>query len=516
LVTGVDGQLASDWSRARRRLIKAVRRADRDRFDALVTGLLELAAGGQPPADPVATQRRQGLLRVGVGTASALARLACDDLELLAAGAVLPWFDDALLGSRARLMAAPGPPGWTAAMLLAMAPVGARSMRAAGSGDRSGYLRQLAALPPLLRAAVMQERHLAAGVPEVGRLAFASARPFGQAELATLVPGIPAQLVPPAAAPAGPPGPPGAPLVLAVPPVGSPAEAVALVREHLHQPFGGYRLVADGDPGFLTDAQELVYQVRWNARAEAIRPLGPPVSNPGDPEPVRYREPGWLVDRVSREVHPVDLSIGELAAYVSARRVFPLPPGWRPGARPPLPTGLAEQVAALFPEPMPGAPGTIPDEVAARYSARLATGGWPDYLVAWRVAGQTVAVLAEAGLAGPEVLTATVLAARGPAAGDTLLDPGSPHWRTPAGELARAARPADDELDGPGAARRAHRISTATPSARALAIANARARGLVERELFGVTPQARRDELAALADISRDLPAPLRQDLPAG
>jgi hypothetical protein len=132
------------------------------------------------------------------------------------------------------------------------------------------------------------------------------------------------------------------------------------------------------------------------------------------------------------------------------------------------------------------------------------------------VAGQTAAVLAEAGLAGPEVLAATVLAARGPAAGDTLLDPGSPHWRTPAGELARAARPADDELDGPGAARRAHRLSTATPSARALAIANARARGLVERELFGVTPQARRDELAALADISRDLPAPLRQDLPAG
>jgi hypothetical protein len=476
----VSGQLAGDWTAARRKLIRAIRRPDRDRYDTLVTGLLDLVERGRPTVD----ERARGLLRVGVATASALVPYAPADLELLAAAAVLPWFDDALLGSRALLLAAPGPPDWTTAMLLAMAPPAARSMREATTGDRGGYLRHLAGLPPLPRAAVVLERHFAAGVPEVARLAFGTARPFDQAEQAVLAPGVPSGLLPPAAAP-GPPVPP------APPPVGSPAEAVTLVREQSHQPFGGYRLAVDGDPGFLVAGRELVYQVRWDAPPDAFAPVGPAVSYPGDPEPVAYREPGWLVDRATREVHPVDLSIGALAGYVGPRRAYPLPPGWRPDARPVLPDGFAALLATLAPPLVP--------EATARYAARLAGPDWPDLLVALRVAGYTIQALAAAGLGAAAV--AAALAARGPGPEDTLVDPDSAQWRTPAGELARAVA--------------AHAtLAGADPTTRAVAVANARARAAVEHEQFGAMPRARHEELAALAPLAADLPAPLRQGLP--
>jgi hypothetical protein len=339
-------------------------------------------------------------------------------------------------------------------------------MREASTGDRSGYLRHLATLPPLLRATVLLERRFAAGTPEVARLAFPTARPFDQAELAMLGAGVPAPLLPPP----GPPGPPPAP---APPPVGSPDEAIALVRENLDQPFGGYRLVVDGDPGFLVTGQELVYQVRWDAPPSAIRPLGPALTYPGDPEPVAYQEPGWLVDRASREVHPCDLSIGALAGYVGPRRTYPLPPGWRPDARPALPDGLA----ALVPPPVAG-------EAVARYAARLAGPDWPDFLVAVRVAGYTIQALAEAG---PEVAVAAALAARGPGPDDTLVAADSPLWQTAAGALARAVDSAAVPAEG---------------AVRALAVANARARAAVEQEQFGTVSQARLDELGALTGSS--------------
>jgi hypothetical protein len=497
VVTAAGGQLAGDWTQARRKLGKAIRRADRDRYDSLVLGLLAVAQRGQLPADRLAAERHRGLLRVGVATATALVRYAPADLELLAAAAVLPWFDDALLGSRARLLSAAGPLDWTQAMVLAMVPAAARSMRAASSGDRSGYVHQLAALPPLLRAAVLLERQFAAGVPEVARLAFASAWPFDSTELAVLAPGLPADLLPPAGPP--PAGLVGAPAL----PVGSPAEAVALVRENLSQPIGGYRLMVDGDPAYRVDGRELVYQVRWDVPAGAIRQLGRPVSYPGDDDPSPPREPGWLVDRVSREVHPVDLSIGELASYASARRVFPLPPGWQPDARPPLPDGFGAQLAALLPASVAA---SIVPEATVRYAGRLLAEDWPDYLVALRVAGYTAQALAGAGLSEPDLRTAAVLAAHGPGPGDTLLDEASAHWQTPAGELARAAVPAGDELDGPGAIRRAERLAGAPAPVRALVIANARGRGAVEQEQFGVLPLARREELSALATLTPGLP----------
>src|SRR5581483_6413717 len=171
------------------------------------------------------------------------------------------------------------------------------------------------------------------------------------AELALLVPGVPAPLLPP-------PGPPAAPVPPGPPPVGSPAEAIALVREHLHVPFGAYRMAVAGDPPFTVDSRELVYQVRWDVPAEEIKTVGPPLSYPGDPVRAPYREPGWLVDRVSREVHPVDLSSGALDWYVAPRRTYPLPPGWRPAPRP----SLADGFAAALPPASP-----VTGEAVARY-----------------------------------------------------------------------------------------------------------------------------------------------------
>ena len=202
------GQLADGWARSRRKLVKSLPRAGRDRYEAMVTGLLALAESGRPTAGPDDEARDRGLLQVGIATATALAQHTPDDLELLAAAAVLPWFDDALLGSRARLLAAPGPPDWTTVLLLAMAPAAPRSTMDT-DGDRTRYLRHLAALPPLPRAAVLLERYIAAGTPEVSRLAFAAARAFDETELARLAPGIPPALLPLPGPPAPPDPPPG-------------------------------------------------------------------------------------------------------------------------------------------------------------------------------------------------------------------------------------------------------------------------------------------------------------------
>jgi hypothetical protein len=72
-------------------------------------------------------------------------------------------------------------------------------------------------------------------------------------------------------------------------------------------------------------------------------------------------------------------------------------------------------------------------------------------------------------------------------------------WHTLAGQYALAARPAPDETDGPGAARRAARLASASPEVRAIAVANAEARLTVETALFGIPPASREAELTALS-----------------
>src|SRR5882724_5368863 len=95
---GVSMEPTAAWPKARSKLIKAIPRGERERFDTLVLGLLEKA--DRSPYQ----QRQAGLLKVGVGTATALARAGVADPELLAVAAVLPWFDGALLGDRSRLL----------------------------------------------------------------------------------------------------------------------------------------------------------------------------------------------------------------------------------------------------------------------------------------------------------------------------------------------------------------------------------------------------------------------------
>lgn len=475
------GTLADVWGKHRRKLVKALHRSDRDRFDALVLDLLDLALYGQPPTAPW----HPTIMRIGVDTALTLAKESPPDPELLAAAVALPWFDNGLLGPRSPLSARGRPLDWTAAMVLAMAPAGLRS----SDPDNDGYVRQLAALPPLLRATAIIERAFAGAAQQGPGMPLGPARAFTDAEVAALSIGIPPALLPPGGLP---PGPPPAPLP---PPVGSPAEAIELVRKHTHEPFGSYRMYVDGDPGFVVTGTELVYEVRWDVPNSAILPIGGPITYPGDTEIVRYDEPGWIVDRVTREVHAVDLAGTTLERYVSARRIFPLPPGWRIEARPPIPDGLVAMlpvsaVASL--QPMLG-------EAIARYTAVLATESWPDYLIAWRIACETVNSLLTAGYGDPDTLTAAVLAAQGPAPSDLVVDQASALWHTPAGQYALAARPAPDETDGPGAARRATRLAVASAEVRAVAVANAEARLAVETALFGAPPAARFDELTALS-----------------
>lgn len=503
--------LAAAWDKMGRKLVKAVRRSERDPFHRLVLDLLALAERSQPSADP----RQEGLLRVGIRTAAELAKHAAPDPELLAAAVALPWYDGALLGTRAPLTGRRRPVDWAAVMVLAMAP--ASSHRFGPDNGRSEYLRQLAALPPVLRAAVILERDLAAAEPGGptgwGGTAppLSTARPFDHSEVAALAAGIPPQLLPSGhrapAAPAVPSAVDGQPAT-----VDSPAAAAELVRRHLHLPFGSYRMVVDGDPEFVVDGTELVYRVRWDVPPEAIRPLGPPLSVPGDTATTRYREPGWIVDRVTREVIPVDLSTPAVAAYVAARRVYPLPPGWRPEARPPVPDGPGADLAALLSTVEYGqalGPGLEPvvREVTARYATALGTESWPDYLIAWQVGRETVRVLLAAGVVDPDLILSALLAARGAGSADTLVDDASALWRTPAGDNARAGRPRDDDMDPVGAVRRAARLAEAPAAVRTLALANTRARYQVERGLFGHPPAGRAAELAALSPLASDLPA---------
>ncbi|HKS98381.1 MAG TPA: hypothetical protein VJT31_02535, partial [Rugosimonospora sp.] len=256
---------------------------------------------------------------------------------------------------------------------------------------------------------------------------------------------------------------------------------------NLHVPFGAHRLTVAGDPGYLVEGRELVYQVRWDAPRDAIQILGPAVTYPGDPPPVVYQEPGWLVDRATREVHPVDLSTGALAWYTGPRRAYPLPPGWRPGTRPSLAGCFAAQLAALLP---PQFAGPLVDEAVARYTARLAGPDWPDFVTALRVAWYTTQALAQAGPPPPDLAAAAVLLARGPGPDDTLLSRESALWHSTAGALARTPPAA-------GAPR----------LVRALALANAHARATVDSELFGTVPRANLDELSALGPLAFDLPA---------
>jgi hypothetical protein len=483
-VTAADPALAQSWSKAGRKLRKAVSRGERDRFDALVLDLVGLARYGQPPWPP---EREEGLLRIGVSTAAALARESADP-ELLAAAVALPWYDGDLLGQRTPLVARGRPIDWAGAMVLAMVPpAGSRFRGSGGQWPTWPYLRQLAALPPVLRGVVLTERAYAgATAAGPGVMLFGGVRPFDNEALALLAPGVPRGLLPPHGGPPVPMGEQPAP-------VGTPAEAIELVRRQPAK-FGAYQMAMDGPPKYVVESAELVYQVRWDAPPEQIRTLGPPAPNPGDQENVLFREPGWIVDRVSREVQAVDLSTS-WRWYPSSRRVFPLPPGWRPEGRPPVPDGLA----ATAPPQVHAAAGPALREATARYAALLATEEWPDFLVAWSVALETVRVL---GTADPDSVTAALLAAQGTAPADTLVDEASELWRTPAGELARAARPDPDETDGTGAARRAARLADAPAPVRALVLANAQARLAVEGQLFGAVPQARRDELTALSTMS--------------
>jgi hypothetical protein len=528
--------LAAAWDKLGRKLVKAVRRPEREPFHRLVLDLLAVAERSQPSADP----RQEGLLRVGIRTAAELARHASPDPELLAAAVALPWYDAALLGTRAPLAAPWRPLDWAAAMVLAMAP--ANSYRSAPDNGRSEYVRQLAALPPVLRAAVILERDLAATEPGGptgwGGTAppLSTARPFDRSEVAALATGVPPQLLPanhrapgaPAAPSAGygapgavpapsaghpAPGAPSAPSAVDGQPatVDSPAAAAELVRRHAHLPFGSYRMVVDGDPGFVVEGMDLVYRVRWDVPPEAIRSLGPPLTFPGDAATTRYREPGWIVDRVTREVIPVDLSTPTVESYVAARRVYPLPPGWRPDDRPPVPDGIGADLAALLSTVEYGqalGPGLEPvvREVTARYATALSTEAWPDYLVAWQVGRETVRVLLAAGMADPDLILGALLVARGAGSADTLVDDASALWGTPAGENARVARPYED-TDPVGAVRRAARLAGAPAPVRTLALANARARYQVESSLFGHPPAGRAAELAALSPLAGDLPA---------
>jgi hypothetical protein len=257
---------------------------------------------------------------------------------------------------------------------------------------------------------------------------------------------------------------------------------------------------------------DLVYRVRWDVPPQAIRSLGPPLTFPGDSATTRYREPGWIVDRVTREVLPVDLSTPTVESYVAARRVYPLPPGWRPDGRPPVPDGLGADLAALLSTVEYGqalGPGLEPvvREVTARYTTALGTESWPDYLVAWQVGRETVRVLLAAGVADPDLVLGALLAARGAGSADTLIDEATALWQTPAGEDARTAQPYDDDTDPVGAVRRAARLAGAPAPVRTLALANARARYPVESTLFGRPPAGRAAELSALSPLAGDLPA---------
>ncbi|MFC7547924.1 hypothetical protein [Plantactinospora sp. GCM10030261] len=497
--------LESAWAGVRAGVVEAVPRTERDRFEETVLDLLSSTPAGQPTAPWYAEpggirDPHETFLGIGVAAATRLATHAPTDPEFLASVVALPWFDPALLGSRAPLAARPAPLTWPAAMVLAMVPASGRRYDSTVEDGEIPYLRHLAALPPLLRAAVIIERHLAGEISrDLVRRPFA-VRAFDKRQVATLAAGIPADLLPAAPPVAGAPPPPPPP------PIGSPPEAIALLARDRFPRFGSYRMSVDGDPGYVVRARELVYVVRWDVPPEKIHRHEPPISVPGDRQAVAYREPGWIVDRAGRTVDAVDLWLSPVDSHIDSCRLYPLPPGWRLGMRPPIGDGLALDIGELIPPPARPRLAAVLDEVTRRYAGTLRTERWPDHLVAWRVARHAVWTLAGTGYDDAPVLGAALLTARGMAPGDTLVDEASGLWRSESGTIARAARAAEDEQYGAGVTRRVARLAGAPVAVRAVAIADARARASVETDLFGSTPQARRDELSALATVADDLP----------
>ncbi|WP_173078848.1 hypothetical protein [Phytohabitans rumicis] len=416
------------WAKAGRKLTKAVSRSDRDRFGGLVLDLIGRARFGQPAWSP----RHQRLLDIGVGTATALAKEAPPDPELLAAAVALPWYDGALLSARAALIDLARPIGWAEAMVLAMAPAGARSMALA----QSAYLRQLAALPPLLRAVVILERDQAAAGPPMG-----PSQPFDDNALALLAPASRASCCP------------GRPATRPHPGAAAPTGG------HAHR---GRR------PG--TQAGERAVWVvpddgRRRSRLRRRRPgtglpgplgrpaRGDPPGRPADRQPRRHR--GRPVRRAGvdrRPGHPrrVPLRPGRAHGGVVRRGPPGLPaaPGWLLEGRRPIPDGLA----TLVPAPAQAALAPAIQEATARYAALLATETWPDFLMAWQVGTETVRLLLAGGFTDPELLTRALSARPEPDETDGSGRPGeragwpthprrNAHWRSPTPKPAPPSRP---------------------------------------------------------------------------
>jgi hypothetical protein len=501
-VTEVDAQLQREWLRARRKLIRSLPKEQRDRFDALVLDLLRLNWQATTPPPPSDRRPYEGRLRMGAEVAAALRPHAPDDIELLAAVATLPWFRTAPWPSRQGLLLAPGPLDWPRAMLLAMSAGGLRGA-GRGLGERQRYLGALAALPPLLRVAVLRQLHLAATMREFAKVIGTQADPLDATELAGLAAGVPPELIPPAAAPRPPQEPPAAP-------VAGPDAAINRVRSRPNQRINGFNVVVDRPYDYVVEGRELYYVVRWDVPPEAIRTLGPPVTNPGDHGvPTPLRQPGWLVDRVTGDIDTVDLATDQVDAQVRAIRNYPLPPGWRPGPRPSLPDGFGHELAGGLPTPLPPLLGAVVAEAVARYATRLSTPWWPDFLVACRVGARAMHALRGAGVADPTILGAALLIARGPGPEDTLTAPDSPAWAGPAGQLARAATAGPQETYGPGLELRLIRLIGAPQPVRALVIADAWARATVDGELLGAVPGSNGLELSRLRPLTEDLPDPL-------
>jgi hypothetical protein len=493
-----DAPLVQSWNEVRRTVAKRLPRGEREHLDALVLNLIA-PARKYVRTEELDRVERADRLAIGVETATTLVKRGITDLEVLAAAAALPWYDSDMAGDRSALETV-RPLTWPVAMTLAMARPYPRT-----SGNpqwlRTAYVHQLRGLPPVLRAAAVVVWDVASAMSKRSPYSrVAQARPFDLTEMSALEPGVPPQRHGKRA--------PGAPLAPLPPPIGSPREAIDLVTARPPEPFGVYHMhvpsLGSSLPEHVAEARRLVYLVRWDVPPREIHAMGPPFSYPGDTENRRpLEEPGWLVDRVTREVETVDLRW----IRVSRLSAPPLPPGWRLGERPPIVDGLAADLATLLPAPLHAALEPVLREATVRYSELLTTETWPDFLLAWQTARHTVWLLVNTGCTDPELLTAALLAARGTAHADTLIDDNSTLWQTPAGAHAKTARPADAETDTPEATTRAQRLTAAPAPLRALVFANAWARRNAETELFGAAPPARTRELNALSTLVRDLPA---------
>lgn len=487
---GLADAVAGRWRKARRGVLRALPRADRDTLDGAVHALIGHRAGQverrpyAPPPGPDDVAHAGGLVTLGADTAALLARHGCTDPETLAVAVLYPWYERDLGGHRPADVALPaGGTGRAVAALLALA--GPDHRNGADPADRhSAYLRQLAALPAAPRAVALAARHLAAR----RRSRVEEARPrFGPAELAALSDGLPPALLAELHRDATAGGGVGITPV-AVPPVGSGREAIEEILRQDNRPTGGIDLIATG--------AGLDYLVGWDAPADAVYRARPPVTVHGGTEPVRFDEPGWRVDRVTRFIGEVDLACEH--GPDTDRRLLPLPAGWAAPGRPAPADGIRADAAGL--------PATVPamdalagalDAVTARYTAALAGDRWPDLTLAWRTGLGTAQILLRHGVTDPETLLAALLAARDPAGGP-LLPPDAPPWRTGAGALAGPIGPLAPDTD-PADGDRLRELAGRPAAVRALVVADALSRATVETGVFGVLPEARRAELLALA-----------------